>query len=198
MCKIQKNFVTFNPCFNSKNDCQDFLSGAPDTKSWLRHCLRMRYVFDDCDVYRFVFQLLVSSHIMACVMRHRKLSHLEDWANALEWWRSPSLRPSLLDLLSEFELISGGMVEALYLLWRMSQCTWVLKVSVLEAGHTRYCSISGSDPLRQSSSLTCHVVNSQQPPTLTLEIPRGGHFDPLSFFFVFSPKTLEFFRKKIR
>ena len=48
--------------------------------------------------------------------------------------------------------------RALYLLWRLSQCPWVLKVSVLETGqcHTRYCSISGSDPFRQSSSLTWH------------------------------------------
>ena len=45
------------------------------------------------------------------------------------------------------------MVGALYLLWRLGQCTWVLKVSVLETGHTRYCSTSGSDPLWQSSSL---------------------------------------------
>ena len=36
---------------------------------------------------------------------------------------------------------------------RLSQCTWVLKVSVLDTGHTRYCGTSGSDPLRQSSSL---------------------------------------------
>ena len=36
---------------------------------------------------------------------------------------------------------------------RLSQCNWVLKVSVLETGHTRYCSTSGSDPLRQLSSL---------------------------------------------
>ena len=36
---------------------------------------------------------------------------------------------------------------------RLSQCTWVLKVSVLETGLTQYCSISGNDPLRQSSSL---------------------------------------------
>ena len=37
------------------------------------------------------------------------------------------------------------------LLWRLSQCTWVLKeVFALETGHTRYCSISASDPLRQS------------------------------------------------
>ena len=43
--------------------------------------------------------------------------------------------------------------------WRMvglyiSFGDWVLKVSVLETGHTRYCSISGSDPLRQSYRLS--------------------------------------------
>ena len=40
----------------------------------------------------------------------------------------------------------------------------MLKVSVLETGHTRYCSISGSDPLRQSYRLmTGTVVKPQQP-----------------------------------
>ena len=57
--------------------------------------------------------------------------------------------------LSGFGLISDGMVGALYFPWRLGQCTWVLKISVLETGHTRYCSISGSDPLRQSYRL-CH------------------------------------------
>ena len=54
--------------------------------------------------------------------------------------------------------------EALYLLWRLGQCTWVLKVSVLETGHTRYCSVSGSDPLRQSYRL-CHGYCRKTPTT---------------------------------
>ena len=41
---------------------------------------------------------------------------------------------------------------------------WVLKVSVLETGHTRYCSISGSDPLRQSYRL-CHGYCRKTPTT---------------------------------
>ena len=49
-------------------------------------------------------------------------------------------------------------------LYRLSQCTWVLKVSVLETGHTRYCSISGSDPLRQSYRL-CHGYCRKTPTT---------------------------------
>ena len=53
---------------------------------------------------------------------------------------------------------------ALYLLWRLGQCTWVLKVSVLETGHTWYCSISGSDPLRQSYRL-CHGYCRKTPTT---------------------------------
>ena len=35
----------------------------------------------------------------------------------------------------------------------LSQCTWELKVYVLETGHTRHCSTSGSDSLRHSSFL---------------------------------------------
>ena len=55
---------------------------------------------------------------------------------------------------SEFGLISDGWLGSMYISFgRLSQCTWVLKVSGLEIGHTRYCSTSGSDPLRQSSSL---------------------------------------------
>ena len=38
----------------------------------------------------------------------------------------------------------------------------MLKVSVLETGHTRYCSISGSDPL---TTVTGIVVKPQQPTT---------------------------------
>ena len=75
-------------------------------------------------------------------------------------------RPSNLDLLSEIGLISEGMVGFYISFERLSQCTWVLKVSVLETGHTRYCSTSGSDPLRQSSSLMSTVVKPQQPPPL--------------------------------
>ena len=64
--------------------------------------------------------------------------------------------PSLLDMLTEFGLISDGL-DGLYISFgRLSQCTRVLKVSVLETGHTRYSSISGSNPLRQSSVLTWH------------------------------------------
>ena len=48
-----------------------------------------------------------------------------DWAIALECSRSPTLR------------------------------TWVFKVSDLETGHTRYCSISGSDPLQDKRRYDC-------------------------------------------
>ena len=72
-------------------------------------------------------------------------------------------RPSLLDLLSEFGLISDGWLGSISL-WRLGQCTWVLKVSVLETGHTRYCSISGRDPLRQSYRL-CHGYCRKTPTT---------------------------------
>ena len=57
-------------------------------------------------------------------------------------------------LFIEFGLISDGWLGLYISFGRLSQCTWVLKVSVLETGPTQYCSISGSDPLRQSSSLT--------------------------------------------
>ena len=40
----------------------------------------------------------------------------------------------------------------------------MLKVSVLETGHTRYCSTSGSDPLRQSYRL-CHGYCRKTPTT---------------------------------
>ena len=65
-------------------------------------------------------------------------------------------RPSLLDLLFEFGIIHDGWLITIspLVFGRLSQCTWVLKVSVLETGHTRYFSTSGSDP--QSSSLTWH------------------------------------------
>ena len=46
--------------------------------------------------------------------------------------------PSLLDLLSEFGLISDGWLTLYISIGRLSQYTWVLKVSVLETGHTRY------------------------------------------------------------
>ena len=57
---------------------------------------------------------------------------------------------SLFILLSEFGLISDGWLG--YIIYisfvRLNQCTWVLKVSVLETCHTRYCSTSGSGLLR--------------------------------------------------
>ena len=51
--------------------------------------------------------------------------------------------PSLLDLRAvrfriNFWRYGWGSIN---LLWRLGQCTWVLKVSVLETSHTRYCSV---------------------------------------------------------
>ena len=76
-------------------------------------------------------------------------------------------RPSLLDLLADWFRINFWRVVGLYISFgRLGQCTWVLKVSVLETGHTRHCSISGSDPLRQPYRLChgcCRPVVKHQP-----------------------------------
>ena len=62
-------------------------------------------------------------------------------------------------MLSQFELISDGCLGYISLVGWLSQCTWVLKVSVLETGHTRHGSTFRSDPLRQSSSLIWPLNN---------------------------------------
>ena len=69
---------------------------------------------------------------------------------------------------SGFGLISDWMVGGLYLFWRLGQCTRVLKVSLLETGHTWYCSISGSDPL-----LTVFVTGTVVKHQPTLEYVVG-------------------------
>ena len=46
-----------------------------------------------------------------------------------------------------FQINFWRMVGLYISFGRLSQFTWVLKVSVPETDHNRYCSISGSDPL---------------------------------------------------
>ena len=72
-------------------------------------------------------------------------------------------RPSLLDLLSEFGLISDGWLGSISPL-EIGPMHLSVKVSVLETGHTRYCRTSGSDPLRQSYRL-CHGYCRKTPTT---------------------------------
>ena len=62
------------------------------------------------------------------------VSVLETGLHGIGVTPGPGARPSLLDLLSEF--LTDSWV--LYLRWRSSQCTRMLKVSVLdlETGHT--------------------------------------------------------------
>ena len=74
-----------------------------------------------------------------------------DWSTRVLQYRRERL--SLLDRLSEFGLISDGWLGSIISFGILSQCTWELKVYVLENGHTRHCSTSGSDPLRHSSFL---------------------------------------------
>ena len=81
--------------------------------------------------------------------------------------------PSLLDLLSEFGLISDVWLGLYISFGRLSQCTWVLKVSVLETGHTRYCSTSGSDPLRQLSLIWALSLNPNIHPSMTVEVSKS-------------------------
>ena len=83
-------------------------------------------------------------------------------------------RPSLLDRSAVRIRINFWRMVGLYISFgRLSQCTWVLMVSVLETGHTRYCSISGSDPLRHSSSSRVLSLNTsyRQPPPGTTTTP---------------------------
>ena len=73
----------------------------------------------------------------------------------LVWYRSTACmeRPSLFDLRtvrSRINFWRDGCGLYIISLSRVSQCARVLKVSVLETNHTLYCSISRSDPLRQS------------------------------------------------
>ena len=81
-------------------------------------------------------------------------------------------QPSLLGLLTvRFRVYFWRMVGALYLFWRLSQCIWVLKVSVLETGHTRHGSTSGSDRLRQPYGL-CHKHQPPKPSFVAIDFPQ--------------------------
>ena len=81
--------------------------------------------------------------------------------------------------LSGFELISDGMVGLYISFGRLSQCTW--SVEGLRpwnwVTHTRYCSISGRDPLRHSSSSSSRVLSLNTNHHQTIIITKSvGYF----------------------
>ena len=115
------------------------------------------------------------------------ISSLGDWANAIECWWPPSLR---LVILGKSIAVPPGVTHSdSHQIWhgtvvrpqhpsnvlalgyisfgRLSQCTWALKVSVFETGHTRV--VHGSlffDPTRPGETLIAEKsLTRPDPPT---------------------------------